>query len=593
MILSDQERTKDLYEQIPGYPKPPLIPLPDEEDYSSLESSGLILNKNSRFIIKLAFKISGFQRFRRKLSQNLEEVLRKVNIRGPGLFAPAIAASLAIDDDPRELTPFQRAATLLIAARQFHQDLMTGTLEPDRYKEFVLEMGQYPNLFATHLDVQHGHPIIYKSKNTSNILVIRNGKYFIINAGALDNSDALARTFQEIDQQSNASGEPNANYSPGILTCATDQNQIKIFTEMHNNPTNANSLELIRNTFLTLCLDLDSYPQDAAECALISQSKNFDNRWHHASVQLVVFGNAKACLIGNFSAYLDGNVQMRAAEEFYERACKVQVQRNGQRQDGLPFEQLKWELQDQWFTITQADLAPIIDDQAATFTIENIGRERFNAVHVDPVAAFILALAVCSHKLMGETPHISQFVSLSRYRCMDVDSPMITTPELAQFVDYMTSNAVDPHHVRELVDKAIQAQFSIIRNARKYLSLSDMIYYYLWSLDSTRRFIFKTYLLLTIILLRKLKLINLIPREVVISHPSIYAHVPIVGRPGVRLPYAKYFGLHYQIHPNRIVITMMPGVEWKPTNHSFIATLTDCLNQLLDALESTDATQKA
>lgn len=55
-------------------------------------------------------------------------------------------------------------------------------------------------------------------------------------------------------------------------------------------------------------------------------------------------------------------------------------------------------------------------------------------------------------------------------------------------------------------------------------------------------------------------------REVLISHPAIYANVPLVGRPGVRLPYVAYFGLHYQIWPEKIVLTYMPGLNWQIPN---------------------------
>ena len=55
-------------------------------------------------------------------------------------------------------------------------------------------------------------------------------------------------------------------------------------------------------------------------------------------------------------------------------------------------------------------------------------------------------------------------------------------------------------------------------------------------------------------------------RQIVVSHPAIYPVVSIVGRPGARLPYVKIFGLHYQILPDKIVLTYMPGVEWNYSN---------------------------
>jgi hypothetical protein len=63
------------------------------------------------------------------------------------------------------------------------------------------------------------------------------------------------------------------------------------------------------------------------------------------------------------------------------------------------------------------------------------------------------------------------------------------------------------------------------------------------------------------------------PREILVSHPEIYPEVPVVGRPGVRLPYVTCFGLHYQIWENKTVITMMPGATWKTPNEALITQL--------------------
>jgi hypothetical protein len=74
-------------------------------------------------------------------------------------------------------------------------------------------------------------------------------------------------------------------------------------------------------------------------------------------------------------------------------------------------------------------------------------------------------------------------------------------------------------------------------------------------------------------------------REILISHPEIYPEIPVVGRPGIRLPYVKYFGLHYQILPQRIVITLMPSVTWTIPNTQVVAEL----KAALDAIASVAA----
>ena len=63
-------------------------------------------------------------------------------------------------------------------------------------------------------------------------------------------------------------------------------------------------------------------------------------------------------------------------------------------------------------------------------------------------------------------------------------------------------------------------------------------------------------------------------RDVLVSHPEIYPGVPIVGRPGIRLPYVNCFGLHYQMMADKTVITMMPGTRWSIPNEELIEVLT-------------------
>ena len=69
-----KERTTDIYEQVEGYPKPPLVPLPDKDDYSSVEKDGLILNSKSEKILRAFGTLSGFRRYHQVFENNLEEI---------------------------------------------------------------------------------------------------------------------------------------------------------------------------------------------------------------------------------------------------------------------------------------------------------------------------------------------------------------------------------------------------------------------------------------------------------------------------------------------------------------------------------------
>ncbi len=66
-----------------------------------------------------------------------------------------------------------------------------------------------------------------------------------------------------------------------------------------------------------------------------------------------------------------------------------------------------------------------------------------------------------------------------------------------------------------------------------------------------------------------------------ISHPIISSEVPILGRPGARLMYVNYFGLHYQIDDEITTMTFMPGVDWKIQNAQVVTLIEKYAAQLI------------
>ena len=85
-----------------------------------------------------------------------------------------------MDPDPRPLTPYERAATLLFASHALYQDIITAKFPPDTYKGQVLEMGQYPNLFATNIVVDRAGGRLFKSNNNQFIVVVVNNRFFVL-----------------------------------------------------------------------------------------------------------------------------------------------------------------------------------------------------------------------------------------------------------------------------------------------------------------------------------------------------------------------------------------------------------------------------
>jgi len=118
----------------------------------------------------------------------------------------------------------------------------------------------------------------------------------------------------------------------------------------------------------------------------------------------------------------------------------------------------------------------------------------------------------------------------------------------------------------ELFLKAIDSQKAAINKARSQLAFSDILTLFFLNGSTFKRIWAQTFITSLLRLLKKLHLLNLEQREVLISHPGIYPNVPLVGRPGIRLPYVTYMGLHYQVWPEKIVFTFMPGLNWQIPN---------------------------
>lgn len=583
--MDAKERTRDVYEEIPGYPKPPLVPLPEPGDLETMSRLGVRPTKFSRQVIQTTMSVIGFNNFQRMLPDQLEGLLRRTNMRLPGLYSPVISATLALQDDPRRLTPIQRAASLIFAARNLHADIVSGSFPPDQLRGQPLEMGQYPNLFGTCLVVEGRGARMFKSTDVSHVIVAVARRFYRLDIGNLGSEttieqleEALAQLAHLGQQNRLRDDEPHI----GLLTCASNGTQRSAFLKLSKIPANVTSLQAVRHSFLTVCLDLESSPSSIAEAAFWGHSTNCANRWWHSSLQLVVFGNARACVICNFTTYLDGNTMMRAAAELQRRAARSAVGAPlSPALPGLsPAVPLEWKVAPRLLRQAQRDLHLVQDNQQATFEILDIGRKFFAAQQVEAVPTFILALALTSQRLTGRVAKIDQFLTMSKYRCMDLVTANVTTPEVERFVDYMSSPQRNSKIAMALLREAIDSQARQARAARQVLPLPEILTLYFETLKGfRRRFVFVVQIIAAIVL-RLTGQVKLEQREVVVSHPEIYPEIPVVGRPGVRIPYARYFGLHYQILDDQIVITMMPGVTWKVPNAELIAELERSLKQL-------------
>jgi len=589
--MDTDERTRDIYEQTAAYPKPPLIPLPDEADVNAfLEELGQNGGKLFRWIMKKSMSLTGFEKYLKRLPDSLEDILMRTDLRGACLFAPVVSASLALADDTRQLSPVQRATTLIFAVKSLYRDVMTGNFPPDIYKGQVLEMGQYPNLFSTSLIVEGRKARIFKSRNVSCITVIVAGRFYILSIGTFDAEIAfqqLEDALTQIVQDAHRSKRDANDISPGILTCANHGTQLRIFRQMQRNKINRESLLMLRHSFMTFCLDLDQTPMNYSEVARAAHVGNNENRWFHSSLQIVIFGNSKACVICNFSAYLDGNPMMRAASELRKRALACSVDRSNNKNwiSLPPPEKLRWDIEQRFIGLAQRDVTSIQDQQQATFEIVGIGKNQLAIHNFLPIPLFIVALQLAAWQLLRKIARITQFMTMSRFRYMDLVTPDVTTHEMIRFVEYLNGSDVQQTTALKLLQDAVASQLDNMRKARKKLPIPDALHLQILGASGLRRTFMMIVVSLRALAFRLLGASKRLGREILVSHPEIYPDVPVVGRPGVRLPYVKYMGLHYQIMDEKIVITYMPALNCKISNQEFTNALELGLKKVISIIQ--------
>ena len=576
-------RTQAVYEDFPFCPNPPLAPLPDIDTGEIARLFGFVDHPFVRRLIRAQFLLCGFRSFQKHLPETIESLLKVADLRR-GVCGPLFSATMALADDPLQDTPLLRAAALLKSLCELHADIRAGRFMNDTLSTQPLEMRQYLNLFGTSVTWRHDGFRMFKSENVSHVAVLAGRMFYLLELGEDHDNLSLnhiASALQEIWALSKRPRLNNSEAAIGCLSSAREGTQTKTFRRLLKNPCNALALAALQNTFVTLCLDLDSEPCSYADAAKSAHVGNPANRWFHSSLQLVVFGNSRACAICNYSAYLDGNVMMRAGAELQVRAKKHGILSpvRPTAQKTLSITKLHWAAPPGLLEKAYADIGSLTDYQESTFTLQGYGRRSFESRGLNTVAAFMIALQLTACQLSGHAVNLTQAVTMSRYRYMDLAAAMISTPEMLKLTEAWSSPKRDPEFLKTLVHSAIQSQLRECRRTRLTMPVVQILGLFAWQRNWLRSKYSNLLLGITLTTLRLCGFFR--PTETIIaSHPRIFPEVLLLGRPGIRVPYLSTFALHYQIFEDHLTLTIMPGADWKVPNPEIVAELRTTLDDL-------------
>ena len=510
-------------------------------------------------------------------------------MRTQGLFAPALSATIALADDPKKQNPPQRAASLVWASFDLYEDVMTGKLAPDRYGDHIFEMGLYPNLFSTSLKVDKGRVRLQKFNPNFKINVLVRRQFYILDLrrGTKPLSyEEIYDALQMIVEDSEKATRKNNDLSIGLITAANNSTQYKAFKLLLKDKTSQAAVEALNRGFVTLCFEPDSKPASYSEAAYLAHNTNHGNRWYHSASQFVVFANGKSCVIFNFAAYIDGITMSRAGYELYQRACSLPVLKERYGNGKYSYRQLQWKFPKKYLRPIQKDICLVSDNQQATFEIDVLGNDFFRKYDQAAIPSFVLALQMTVKEFTGEYKKIQQFVSMAKYRCMSLSTTVVTTKEVEAFCEQVNSAHVENAEKLNLLIKANESQKEAVRKTRKELPLDSLFFYFLNSRKGFKRLFINVTVRFFSSLQGKKRLFKLKEREIVISHPGAIKEVPVLGRPGIRFPYVKYFALHYQMMDEKIVVTMMPSPRWFVPNAEFIHCLRQNLIKIKNIVEA-------
>ena len=285
--------------------------------------------------------------------------------------------------------------------------------------------------------------------------------------------ERLADTLRHVWESSSTAGLATRD-TIGTLSCAGQATQGDGFRRLLRDPSNRALYELVKHSFVVVCLDLDATPQSYAESARVAFSGNCVNRWFHASLQIVVFGNGKACLICNPDTGLSGNAMMRAGGEIHSRSIAAVLPGTEPEPNSPPsISPLTWNLAEVPFERVRDDLRAVLDYQQGTFDLPGVGRVNLRRRGFSPVELFVVAVQLATFKLTGRVASISQFVTTARYRCGGVATALVSTPEMEAFQNALEISATDSGHLRGLFDAAVDSQKAACREARSRMPYRD------------------------------------------------------------------------------------------------------------------------
>lgn len=505
--------------------------------------------------------------------------------------------SVLLDDEPIRSSAIDRASRLVVAALELHERLQAGTYQIDSLAGQAQDMSEFFNIFGTSLiPGAVADRITHAPPGKAHFVVLCRGRFFEVpiptNVSCRSLGPVFKGEFERIALDAGRSQEGSTTQVALLSACDRDFGY-SARSRMADDWQNEASFESLKNALFIVALDLDLEPNQFAEAARLVHSGNTSNRWYDAGLQIVVFGNSSSGLVFSQRNHIDGNVGARFASDLHRLAQSsiqnfvqdIEFPQATSPSPGAPTlsTELRFRCPRETLETARERICLVTRNEQDSFRVSGTGSSFFKRHGMSPDVAFMIALHHASARFFKRPLKIFQIFSMGHFRHVGIGVTCVSFKALERVLKQIEGTP-SAEHRRNLgvIEREHKAWISKLREG---MPLHHVFHCYLTRSSKVQRTLFQG--LLRLIGFESFR------ADVITSHPKEFPGIAAFGRPGVVLPYLKYYGLHYEIHPERIELIFMPGIKWRRKSHdeisTFAAEIGRSLSLVAKILTSTEA----
>lgn len=402
-------------------------------------------------------------------------------------------------DDPNTTDQLTRATKLIHAALRFKKSLDAGNLEPDiyhlnpkksdtdsfkriasltpsslswyvayLYKAFPLDMSQYERLFNSTRIPRPVKDELKTDKSNRQVLVIRNGNFFLFDAikedGSLITKDDIHANLSAIKQASNQKSE----HSLAVLTSEKRDTWAAARTHLISNPRNAELLEKLDSALFGVFLD-DKECNDEQDATSMFLYGDGHSRWFDKSFHMALSSNAKMAI--NFEhAWGDGVAVVRFLNEVCQTSAKDAFQPKEGAGSILNVKQLDFEIDE---TTKQSIMKAqeIFDERTSKLKIDAVrigdfGKDFLKTKKLSPDAMMQLSFQLAYYRQNGKHAATYESCSTAAFKHGRTETMRpCTSATVAVCEAFEPGHVANVDEMRELLKETSKVHGELTKNA--------------------------------------------------------------------------------------------------------------------------------